>query len=120
MADKYRDQVNTARRAGYTDAEIIDHLKGSDAKVATALDQGYTADEILSHIAPMPTMGEKLTRATGITLGGMAPSAIGAGAGALLGTLGGPAAPITVPAGALIGSVGASSFKAMLEVPSKT
>jgi hypothetical protein len=106
MADNYRDQVNTARRAGYTDAEIIDHLKGKDAKVATALDQGYTADEILSHIAPMPTMGEKLTRATGITLGGMAPSAIGAGAGALLGTLGGPAAPITVPAGALIGSVG--------------
>jgi hypothetical protein len=106
MADNYRDQVNTARRAGYTDAEIIDHLKGKDSKVATALDQGYTADEILSHIAPMPTMGEKLTRATGITVGGMAPAAIGAGAGALLGTLGGPAAPITVPAGALIGSVG--------------
>lgn len=106
MADNYRDQVNTARRAGYSDADIIDHLRTKDPKVATALEQGYTADEILSHIAPMPTMGEKLTRATGIAVGGAAPYAIGAGAGALLGTLGGPAAPITVPAGALIGSVG--------------
>lgn len=106
MADNYRDKINTARRAGYSDEEIFAHIKDKDPKVATALDQGYTADEILSHIAPMPTMGEKLTRATGIALGGAAPYAIGAGAGALLGTLGGPAAPITVPAGALIGSVG--------------
>lgn len=105
MADNYRDKINTARRAGYSDEEIFAHIKDKDPKVATALDQGYTADEILTHIAPMPTTGEKLTRATGIALGGAAPYAIGAGAGALLGTLGGPAAPITVPAGALIGSV---------------
>jgi hypothetical protein len=109
MADKYRDQVNTARRAGYTDAEIIDHLKGKDPKVATALDQGYTADEILSHIAPMPTMGEKLTRATGITARAATPSLVSAGlgatAGAALGAFGGPAAPISVPVGALAGSV---------------
>jgi hypothetical protein len=106
MADDLRDRINSARRQGVPDDAIVDHLKSMDARFKLASDQGVPATAILDHIAPMPTMGEKLTRATGITVGGMGPAAIGAGAGALLGTLGGPAAPITVPAGALIGSVG--------------
>lgn len=105
MADNFRDQINTARRAGYTDAEIIGHLKAKDPKVAMALDEGYTPEEILSHIAPVPTTGENIARSFGIAAKGAAPTLVGAGAGALLGTAGGPAAPITVPAGALIGSV---------------
>lgn len=111
----YRDKINTARRAGYSDEEIFAHIKDKDPKIATALNEGYSPDEILAHIAPMPTMGEKLTRATGITLGGMAPTAVGAGAGALLGTLGGPAAPITVPAGALIGSAAVPISDAVIQ-----
>jgi hypothetical protein len=51
------------------------------------------------------SVADNLTRKARIALGGAAPSAVGAGAGALLGTLGGPAAPLTVPAGALIGSM---------------
>ena len=115
MADNYRDQVNTARRAGYTDEEIIGHLKDIDPKVATALNQGHTANEILTYIAPMPTTGEKLTRASGIALGGAAPYLAGAGAGATLGLLGGPAAPVTVPAGALIGSIAVPVSDAVIQ-----
>jgi hypothetical protein len=104
MADKYRDQINTARRAGYSDAEIIEHIKDKDPKISTALNEGYSPDEILAHIAPPPTSMESIARGAGITLRSAAPSVLGATAGAALGALGGPAAPITVPAGALIGS----------------
>jgi hypothetical protein len=106
MANDFRDKINTARRAGYSDDEIFSHIKDKDPKIATALNEGYSANEILAHIAPPPTKMEAFTRGAGITLRGAAPSVIGAAGGAALGAFGGPAAPITVPAGALIGSVG--------------
>lgn len=102
----FRDKINTARRAGYSEDEIFNHIKDSDPKIATALSEGYSPDEILTHIAPQPTALEAGARGAAITLRGAAPSVLGASAGAALGMLGGPAAPVTVPAGALIGSVG--------------
>lgn len=104
MADNFRNQINTARRAGYSDAEIISHIKNTDANIATALSEGYAPEEILSHLAPPLTKMESLERGAGIAIRGAAPSVIGATAGAALGAFGGPAAPITIPAGALIGS----------------
>jgi hypothetical protein len=115
MADKYRDQINTARRAGYSDAEIIEHIKDKDPKISTALNEGYSPDEILAHIAPPPTKMESLARGAGITLRGAAPSVLGATAGAALGAFGGPAAPITVPAGALIGSAAVPISDAVIQ-----
>jgi hypothetical protein len=103
--DTFRDQINTARRAGYSDEDIFNHIKDKNPKIATALNEGYSPDEILAHIAPPPTKMESFARGAGITLRGAAPSVIGATAGAALGALGGPAAPVTIPAGALIGSV---------------
>ena len=102
--DTFRDQINTARRAGYSEEDIFNHVKNKNPKIATALNEGYSPDEILAHIAPPPTNMESIARGAGITLRGAAPSVIGATAGAALGAFGGPAAPITVPAGALIGS----------------
>jgi hypothetical protein len=103
--DTFRDQINTARRAGYSEEDIFNHIKDKNPKIATALNEGYSPDEILAHIAPPPTKMESFARGAGITLRGAAPSVIGATAGAALGALGGPAAPVTIPAGALIGSV---------------
>jgi hypothetical protein len=102
--DTFRDQINTARRAGYSEEDIFNHVKNKNPKIATALNEGYSPDEILAHIAPPTTSMESLARGAGITLRGAAPSVLGATAGAALGAFGGPAAPITVPAGALIGS----------------
>jgi len=59
-------------------------------------------------VSERPTAGGAFVRgagrATGPTAGGIA----GAGAGAALGLMGGPLAPITVPAGAIIGGIGGS------------
>lgn len=103
MADNYRDQINTARRAGYSDAEIIDHIKDKDPKISSALNEGYSPDEILSHIAPAPTTGENIARQFGIAARGASPTLLGAGTGALLGSLAGPPG---AAAGGLIGSIG--------------
>lgn len=51
------------------------------------------------------SVADNLTRKAKIIAGGMAPSAIGATAGGVVGAFGGPAAPLTIPAGALIGSM---------------
>ena len=107
--------TNTARRAGYSDEEIFAHIKDKDPKIATALNEGYSADEILAHIAPPPTNMESFARGAGITLRGAAPSVLGATAGAALGAFGGPAAPITVPAGALIGSAAVPISDAVIQ-----
>jgi hypothetical protein len=106
MADDFRSQINSARRAGYSDAEIIDHLKQTDTEISDALKEGYAPEEILTHIAPPLNLAESGIRGAAITLRAAAPSVLGAAAGATLGAFGGPAAPITVPAGALIGSLG--------------
>jgi hypothetical protein len=104
MADDLRDRINSARRQGVPDDAIVDHLKSIDNRFKSASEQGVPATDILDHIAPPPTKMESLARGAGITLRGAAPSVLGATAGAALGAFGGPAAPITVPAGALIGS----------------
>lgn len=58
MAD-LREQINQARRAGYSDVEIADHLKQQDPNVSKALESGYKPEEILSFLAaptrPTPT-----------------------------------------------------------------
>jgi hypothetical protein len=113
--DTFRDQINTARRAGYSEEDIFNHIKNKNPKIATALNEGYSPDEILAHIAPPPTNMESLARGAGITLRGAAPSVLGATAGAALGAFGGPAAPITVPAGALIGSAAVPISDAVIQ-----
>jgi len=109
MADNLRNQINAARRGGYSDAEIVDYLKGSDARVAEALTQGYTPEQITAYLSPPPTLGEQALRKTGVTVRGateaLAPVTTGALAGAGLGLLTGVAAPVAVPAGALAGGL---------------
>lgn len=48
----YAAAVDTARKAGYSDAEIVQHLAQSDPKVRQAQSAGYADTEILGHIAP--------------------------------------------------------------------
>lgn len=102
MAD-FRDQINQARRAGYSDAEIVDFLKQRDPNVGKALESGYKPEEVLGYLAPKPTLIEQGARQTGIAARGAAPSTIGATGGALLGAaLGGPPG---AGVGALAGSL---------------
>ncbi|NBT32894.1 MAG: hypothetical protein EBT13_13615 [Rhodobacteraceae bacterium] len=49
MAD-VQGQIEQARKAGYSDAEIADFLKQKDPKVAKALDSGYQPQEVLSYL----------------------------------------------------------------------
>lgn len=53
MADDLTDKIEQARKAGYSDAEIVGHLSKSDARVAQAMSAGYNPTEIVSHIAPV-------------------------------------------------------------------
>jgi len=110
MADNFRDQINTARRAGYSDDELIGYLKDKDPRVTQALDAGYKPMEILEHLAPKLSTVEDLSRkvgvaargaaealapaAAGATAGFMAGGPVGAGVGALAGGLAVPAADI--------------------------
>lgn len=107
MADQFRDQINAARRAGYTDDEIVGYLKDKDPRVVKALEAGYKPTEIADYLAPKPTTGEEVARKTGIAIRGateaMAPVTAGALGGAALGAMTGVAAPVAVPVGALAG-----------------
>jgi hypothetical protein len=47
MNDEFRQQVNTARRAGYSDDQIVSFLKQSDSRVNEAITSGYNPKEIL-------------------------------------------------------------------------
>lgn len=90
MAD-FRDQINQARRAGYSDAEIVDFLKQRDPNVGKALESGYKPEEVLEYLAPKPTLIEQSARQIGIAARGAGPGALGATAGGLAGaTIGGP------------------------------
>jgi hypothetical protein len=105
MADNFRDQINTARRQGYSDDEIVGYLKGKDPRVTQAIEAGYKPTEIVEYLAPKPTMGEEFTRKAGIAIRGateaLAPVTAGATAGALLGAPTGVGAPV----GALVGGL---------------
>lgn len=50
------DKITEARKAGYTDDEIVQHLSTqAPDKFGAALKEGYTPSEILQHIAPQPS-----------------------------------------------------------------
>jgi hypothetical protein len=107
MADEFRDQINAARRAGYTDDEIVGYLKDKDPRVSKALEAGYKPIEIVDYLAPKPTMGEEFTRKAGVAIRGateaLAPVTAGATAGMMMGgpvgaAVGGLAGGLAVPA----------------------
>jgi len=105
MADQFRDQINTARRAGYSDDELIGYLKGKDSRVTEALNQGYRPNEILEYLAPVLSTGEEAVRKIGVGIRGaseaLAPVAAGAGTGFLIG------GPVGAGVGALAGGLAA-------------
>jgi len=107
MADQFRDQINTARRAGYTDDQLIGYLRDKDPRVTQALDAGYKPNEILQHLAPDLSFGEEAMRKVGVAVRGateaLAPTTAGATAGFMLGgpvgaAVGGLAGGLAVPA----------------------
>ena len=103
MADEFRDQINTARRVGYSDDELVGHLKDKNPLIVQALDAGYSPSEILQHLAPNLSMGEELTRKANIAIRGateaLAPAAAGATAGFMMG------GPVGAGVGALAGGL---------------
>lgn len=103
MADEFRDQINTARRAGYSDDELVGHLKDKNPLIVQALDAGYNPSEILQHLAPNLSTGEELTRKANIAIRGvteaLAPAAAGATAGFMMG------GPVGAGVGALAGGL---------------
>jgi hypothetical protein len=103
MADQFRDQINTARRAGYSDDELVGYLRDKDPRITQALDAGYKPNEILQHLAPGLSTGEELVRKAGVAIRGateaLAPVAAGAGAGFLMG------GPVGAGVGALAGGL---------------
>ena len=103
MADNFRDQINTARRQGYSDDEIVGYLKGKDPRVTQALEAGYKPLEIVEYLAPKPTMGEEVARKAGVTARGMSEAMVGPTAGATLGMMVG--GPVGAGVGALAGGL---------------
>lgn len=90
MAD-FREQINQARRAGYSDADIADFLRQRDPNVGKALESGYKPEEVLGYLAPEPTLVEQTARQAAIAARGAGPGALGATAGMLAGgAIGGP------------------------------
>ena len=111
MAD-LREQINTARRAGYSDAEIADFLKQRDSNVGKALEAGYSAEDVMKHLAPPPTLMERGVRQLGIAARGAGPGALGATAGGILGAaVGGPPGAAV---GALTGSLAVPAADALV------
>ena len=103
MADNFRDQINTARRQGYSDDEIVGYLKGKDPRVTQALEAGYKPLEIVEYLAPKPTMGEEVARKAGVVGRGMSEGLVGPTAGATLGMMVG--GPVGAGVGALAGGL---------------
>jgi hypothetical protein len=103
MADQFRDQINTARRAGYSDDELIGYLKEKDPRISEALSQGYQPAEILQHLAPNLSTGEEVARKAGVAIRGvseaLAPATAGATAGLMMG------GPVGAGVGALAGGL---------------
>lgn len=103
MADQFRNQINTARRAGYSDDELVGYLKAKDPRVTEALNQGYKPSDILQFLAPVLSTGEEIMRKAGVAVRGaseaLAPVTAGATAGFLVG------GPVGAPIGALAGGL---------------
>lgn len=117
MADQFRDQINTARRAGYGDDELVGYLKDKDPRVTQALEAGYKPAEILDHLAPKLSMGEEAVRKTGVALRGvseaLAPTVTGATAGMLMG------GPVGAGVGALAGGLAVPAADAAVQAYNK-
>lgn len=103
MADQFRDQINTARRAGYSDDELIGYLKDKDPRISDALGQGYKPAEILEYLAPNLSTGEEVARKAGVAIRGvteaLAPATAGATAGLMMG------GPVGAGVGAIAGGL---------------
>ncbi len=111
MTPDFRNQVNTARRAGYSDADIIGFLNQQDARIGQAMEAGYDPSEILNFLAPQPTMGETATRMAGVVGRGAAPAALGTTAGATIGAVGGP---VGAGIGAVVGGLSVPAADALV------
>lgn len=111
MADQFRDQINAARRAGYSDDEIVGYLKDKDFRVTQALEAGYKPAEITEYLAPKLSMSEQAVRKTGIAARGLSESLVGPTAGATVGmALGGP---VGAGVGALAGGLAVPAADAL-------
>ena len=110
MAD-LSGQIEQARKAGYSDAEIVGFLKQKEPKVAKALESGYQPQEVLSYLTRAPAPAGQIPGAglyvappsqpSGIPVGRriiqmVRPSveALGSAGGAVLGTPLGPAGAV--------------------------
>jgi len=111
MAD-IRDQVNQARRAGYSEKEIADFISASDPRVKEAISEGYSPDEVMAFIAPTPTTMEQIERGAGIVGRATSPTAVGTTAGALMGIPGGPPG---VALGSVVGSLSVPVADAVIQ-----
>ena len=101
MNQQLRDQVNSARRAGYSDSDILQFLSKQDERIATAINEGYDPSEVLNFLAPPPTPMETAERGAGIVSRAALPYATTATTGAGIGFgLGGPP-------GAVVGTIAA-------------
>jgi hypothetical protein len=116
MAD-IRDQVNQARRAGYSEREIAEFVASQDSRVKEALSEGYSPDEIMSFIAPTPTAMEQVERGAGIVGRATGPTAVGTTAGALMGIPGGPPG---VALGSVVGSLSVPVADAVIQAYNAT
>lgn len=59
MADNIQSQIDAARKAGYTDDQILTHLStkgGLGDKIKTAKGAGYGSSDILKHLETNPTI----------------------------------------------------------------
>jgi hypothetical protein len=111
MTPEFRDQVNTARRAGYSDTDIVQFLGQQDPRFGQALESGYKPSEILNFVAPPPTTGEATSRMAGVVGRGAAPMALGTTAGATIGAFGGP---VGAGLGAVVGGLSVPAADALV------
>jgi hypothetical protein len=113
MAEQFRDQINTARRAGYSDDELIGYLKEKDPRIAQALGEGYKPAEILEYLAPKLSTGEEVVRKGKVALRGvseaLAPVTAGATAGLMMG------GPVGAGVGALAGGLAVPATDVMVQ-----
>ena len=111
MTPEFRDQVNTARRAGYSDTDIVQFLGQQDPRFGQAIESGYKPSEILNFVAPPPTTGEAMSRMAGVVGRGAAPMALGTTAGATIGAFGGP---VGAGLGAVVGGLSVPAADALV------
>lgn len=102
MTPELREQINTARRAGYSDTDIVQFLGQQDKRFGQAIESGYDPSEVLNFLAPQPTAAETAGRYAGVVGRAAAPAALGTTAGATIGAVGGP---VGAGLGAVVGGL---------------